>query len=88
MDLRQQRRRATGEVEMATKKSTRKKGASIAAVAGAPPARKRNRLFVVRLNEAERTMIDVVAEHHGMNATQILRMLVRREHDRIRSALR
>ncbi len=58
------------------------------ALAGVQPKRKRERLFVIRLNDLEREMIDAVAEHHGMNATQILRQLIRREHDRIRSALR
>ena len=45
--------------------------------------RTRTRNLVIRLSDLEREAIDSVADHFGMNATQTIRFLIRREQDRI-----
>ena len=46
------------------------------------PTRTRQRNLVIRLNDRERDMLDVVATREAMSASETVRWLVRREYDR------
>jgi hypothetical protein len=57
-------------------------------MAAAKPQRTRQRNLVVRLNDYERDMLDVVAEHlHLPSASEAFRHLVRRAYEEVPRAL-
>ena len=43
----------------------------------------RERQLNIRLSDQEAARLDRVAEHYGLNAAGVIRMLVKREHDAI-----
>jgi hypothetical protein len=45
--------------------------------------RTRTRNMVIRLSDRERDMLDAVATHEEMSASEVIRWLVRREHERL-----
>lgn len=40
-------------------------------------------MFTIRMSEEERTRADLVAKHYGLNVADTIRMLMKREADRI-----
>jgi antitoxin component of RelBE/YafQ-DinJ toxin-antitoxin module len=44
----------------------------------------RDRLFTMRLNAEENARLDTVAKHYGLSASEVLRMILKREADDMR----
>jgi len=51
----------------------------------AEAAAMRERLFTMRMSEEEASRLDEVAKHYALNAAGVIRMLVKREHDNLRT---
>ncbi len=47
----------------------------------------RERLFTMRMSEEEHARLETVAKHYALNAAGLIRMLVKREDDRLRREL-
>jgi len=54
--------------------------------AALPESRVRTLNLMIRLSERERAMLNAVAEHEQLNASETVRMLVRRAHDQQEAA--
>jgi hypothetical protein len=45
----------------------------------------RERQFNMRLSELESARLSAVAEHHGIGEAEVMRLLLKREHDAIKT---